>query len=158
MRCPRALKKILDQQLTSRREISSDNPDETFEAGRETAAIVPQDGTVLLVGELGAGKTLFAKGLGQGLGIDPSEITSPTYIIVEEHRGSRQVFHIDLYRIETDAEYDEIGLWEILDGPGVKIVEWAEKLDPERCACHVAVFIEDAGGDKRRIEIYSSDI
>lgn len=106
-------------------------PEETRALGRELAAELAPDGVLLLSGDLGAGKTVLAQGLAEGLGIDPGEVLSPTFNLIREHRGSRAPFgrlvHADLYRLDPD-EVEPLGLEELLAGPGVKVVEWAERL------------------------------
>ena len=107
---------------------------------------------ILLSGDLGAGKTAFVRGLAEGLGLDPDDVTSPTFTLVHEYRGGRlPLIHVDLYRLDR-AELDEIGLDQDLSARGVTAVEWAERLTrgiPQA----VAVRIVDAGGDCRTITI-----
>jgi len=102
--------------------------EETRALGRALVAELLPDGILLLRGEMGVGKTMLAQGVGEGLGIDPREIQSPTYTLVREHDGPRgRLAHLDLYRLEPhDAEV--LGFEELLAGPGVKIVEWSERL------------------------------
>ena len=86
------------------------------------------DGILLLSGELGSGKTVLARGIGEGLGIDPREVQSPTFTLIREHRGSGgRLVHVDLYRLEPE-QTGALGLEELLAGPGIKVVEWAERL------------------------------
>jgi tRNA threonylcarbamoyladenosine biosynthesis protein TsaE len=110
-----------------------------------------EPGTVLLLsGDLGAGKTAFVKGLAAGLGVDPLEVTSPTFTLVHEYRGGRlPLVHVDLYRLDA-ADLDEIGLDPDLAAEGVVAVEWPERLSrPVPGAVHIR--IDDAGGDQRVI-------
>jgi tRNA threonylcarbamoyladenosine biosynthesis protein TsaE len=103
-------------------------PEETRALGRALAEELAPDGVLLLSGDLGAGKTVLAQGLAEGLGIDPAEVLSPTFNLIREHRGSRgRLIHADLYRLDPD-EVEPLGLEELLAGPGVKVVEWAERL------------------------------
>jgi tRNA threonylcarbamoyladenosine biosynthesis protein TsaE len=107
---------------------------------------------VLLSGDLGAGKTAFVRGLAEGLGIDPDEVTSPTFTLVHEYRGGRlPLIHVDLYRLDR-AELDEVGLDQDLAATGVTAVEWSERL-LRSIADSIAVRIIDSGGDTRRVEI-----
>lgn len=104
------------------------NEEETRALGRALAAELAPDGILLLSGDLGAGKTVLARGVAEGLGIDPGEVQSPTFTLIREHRGSRgRLIHVDLYRLDPD-EVGPLGLEELLAGPGVKVVEWAERL------------------------------
>src|SRR5215510_7630385 len=101
---------------------------ETEALGRDLARELAPDGVLLLSGELGSGKTVLARGIGEGLGLDPREVQSPTFTLIREHRGSSgRLVHVDLYRLEP-AEAAALGLEELLAGPGVKVVEWAERL------------------------------
>lgn len=82
----------------------------------------------LLNGDLGAGKTVFAKGIAAGLGIDPTDVTSPTFTLVNSHEGRVRFFHVDLYRLDAGA-HQGLGLEEILDDEkAVTVIEWAERL------------------------------
>lgn len=104
---------------------------ETREVGRELARGLAPDGIALLSGALGVGKTVLVQGVAEGLGIDPREIQSPTFIVLREHQSARgRLAHLDLYRLEPE-ETLELGLEEVLAGPGVKVVEWAERLPLE---------------------------
>ena len=94
--------------------------------GRTLAAKLPQHGVVLLIGNLGAGKTTLTKGLVEGLGAAPAdEVSSPTFTLIHEY--SPRVTHIDLYRLDTEAEVATLGLDEIFDRPGVVLIEWGER-------------------------------
>lgn len=125
---------------------------ETRAVAHELARELTAGATLLLSGDLGAGKTAFVKGLAEGLGIDPGEVTSPTFTLVHEYRGGRlPLIHVDLYRLDA-AELDEIGLDPDLAREGIVAVEWAERLArPVADAQYVRM--ADAGGDSRVIEI-----
>jgi tRNA threonylcarbamoyladenosine biosynthesis protein TsaE len=124
---------------------------ETFELARKMAAGFKGTETVLLIGELGAGKTVFAKGLAAGAGVvDAGRVCSPSFTLVNVYQGRFPIFHIDLYRLERAAEIADLG-WEDMLGRGLVIVEWAEKLGfPVE---GVRVRIEPGGDDGRRITI-----
>lgn len=119
------------------------------------AALAPSlspGSVVLLSGDLGAGKTAFVRGLAAGLGVDPDEVTSPTFTLVHEYRGGRlPLIHVDLYRLDR-AELDEIGLDTDLASAGVTAVEWSERLARPITGA-VSVHIADRGGDAREIRI-----
>ena len=102
--------------------------EETQSLGRTLARELAPDGVLLLSGELGTGKSVLARGIGEGLGIDPRQVQSPTFTLIREHRGSGgRLVHVDLYRLEPE-QAAALGLEELLAGPGVKVVEWAERL------------------------------
>jgi tRNA threonylcarbamoyladenosine biosynthesis protein TsaE len=123
---------------------------ETIEMARRLGSALTVGSTILLRGELGAGKTAFVRGLAEGLGLATDEVSSPTFTLIQEYRGTLPLFHVDLYRISS-AEADDLGLDE-LNEQGVVAIEWAEKLAraPEGA---VEVRIEDLGGDTRRVSI-----
>ena len=102
--------------------------DETAAVARELAARLKPGDVVLLSGNLGAGKTAFVRGLAEGLGIDPGEVSSPTFTIVHEYRGGRlTLYHVDLYRLEKTATGD-LGLEEMGVADGVLAIEWPDRL------------------------------
>jgi tRNA threonylcarbamoyladenosine biosynthesis protein TsaE len=108
--------------------IISNSAEHTMEAGRRFAQSLARGDVVCLTGELGAGKTHFAKGVVAGLGGDAEEVTSPTFTIMHEYREGRiPVFHFDLYRLESDRELQHIGWDDYLQGDAVCLVEWADK-------------------------------
>ena len=135
------------------RSILSHREDETRAAGESLATTLGPGDTVLLTGDLGMGKTVFARGIAAGLGVDEEQVRSPSFTLVNLYSGRLPVYHIDLYRIERVEDMDELGLQEILGGDGVAIVEWAERLGPYRPAGAVEVHIGDGGGQEREIRI-----
>ena len=115
------------------RQVVTHSPEETIEFGRELAHSLTPPVLVLLIGELGAGKTTLAKGLVAGVGAAAeADVTSPTFTLVHEYGrgagGSPRVYHVDLYRIEDARDLETVGLEDLLEEPAVVIVEWGEKL------------------------------
>lgn len=132
--------------------VVSHGEEETRRLGRELGVRLAPDGTLLLFGEMGSGKTVLARGVAEGLGIDGAEIQSPTFTLVHEHHGSGgDLVHIDLYRLEP-AEAEAIGLEEILARRAVKVVEWAERL-PFDAPGGARVRLERAADGTHRIEL-----
>ena len=128
---------------------------DTERAGREIARALPPDATVHLVGDLGAGKTFLARVIAAELGADPHEVASPTFAIVHEYprRGAPPIVHIDGYRLsENRREWLEIGIPEILGGPGVKLIEWPKREFEEFEDSHVEVTIRVREDGAREIE------
>jgi len=121
------------------------------------ASLAPelQPGDVLLLsGGLGAGKTCFTRGLGEGLGLDPESVLSPTFQLVRELRGGRlPLFHVDLYRLSGPAEAGRLGLEEYFDGDGVTVVEWPERLGALAPAHAWRVRFEAMDDGERRISL-----
>lgn len=115
----------------------SRSPEDTRECGARLAASLRPEAVVLIRGELGAGKTVLVQGLAEGLGLDPRQVQSPSYTLIREHGDPPRLIHIDLYRTER-SEAAAIGLEELLEGPGIKAVEWPERMpfqvrDAVRC-------------------------
>jgi tRNA threonylcarbamoyladenosine biosynthesis protein TsaE len=126
--------------------------DETISVARELASTLRGGDVVLLSGTLGAGKTAFVRGLAEGVGIDPAEVSSPTFTIVHEYRGGRlTVYHVDLYRLERTATED-IGLEEMGVKDGVLAIEWPDRLT-HALPSATTVEITIVGEDERRIVV-----
>jgi tRNA threonylcarbamoyladenosine biosynthesis protein TsaE len=132
--------------------IVSNSEQETREIAAALARDLTMGSVLLLSGDLGAGKTAFVRGLAEGLGIDPGEVTSPTFTLVHEYRGGRvPLIHVDLYRLDR-ADLDEIGLDQDLAATGVVAIEWSERLSRAIPGART-VAITDRGGDRREIAI-----
>jgi tRNA threonylcarbamoyladenosine biosynthesis protein TsaE len=125
---------------------------ETAAAGRDLARDLGAGDVVLLVGDLGAGKTAFVRGLAEELGIDPAEVTSPTFTLIQEYRGGRLLLHhIDLYRL-SPREVDDLGLDDLIASGGIVAVEWPDRwLRPPNDA--VRVSLTATGESERQIAI-----
>jgi len=132
----------------------------TTRSEAETAAVAEAMGAafrggevVLVSGELGAGKTAFVRGLARGLGADPEEVASPTFVLLTAYRGRLVLHHADLYRLRGDGDEREIGLEELPGPGGVLAVEWAERLREAPWPAPLRVRLDHAGDDVRRILI-----
>jgi len=125
---------------------------ETSAVGRALADTLLAGAVVLLTGDLGTGKTTFVRGLAQGLGIDPDEVSSPTFTLVQEYRGGRlPLYHVDLYRL-TMVEVDDLGLDEMAVEGGVIAIEWPDRL-PRPFADAVVVHLEYGDEETRTLRI-----
>jgi tRNA threonylcarbamoyladenosine biosynthesis protein TsaE len=132
--------------------VDSHSSRETKMWGRRVGALL-QGGELLgFTGDLGVGKTCFIKGLARGLDLREAQILSPTFTMIQEHRGRLLLFHIDLYRLERVA-LDDLGLREYLFSDGVAAVEWFERLREAQALDHLSVRITYAEANSRRIEI-----
>jgi tRNA threonylcarbamoyladenosine biosynthesis protein TsaE len=131
------------------------SPEETFALAKSIGEQLKGGEIFLLSGDLGAGKTVFAKGIGAGLGIDPADVTSPSFTLVNIHEGRLKFYHVDLYRLESDSRLD-LGLEEIFeDVDAVTAIEWAERLQYKPLnSTHVS--IEYLSDSERKIEIWQS--
>ena len=125
---------------------------ETRALGAALAQAARAGDLLSLVGELGAGKTQFAKGFGAGLGVTDT-IVSPSFVLMAEYRGRLPLFHIDLYRLADAAEALAGGLIDERQGEGATLIEWAERMADAMPAAHLDVVIEGAGDDPRTITI-----
>lgn len=129
----------------------SNSEKDTFEIAKNLAKSFHGKEVVLLTGELGAGKTVFAKGIAAGLGLeDVGQVCSPSFTLVNIYQAKYLIFHIDLYRLGKDSEIEDLGWEDYLDS-GVIIVEWAEKLKMEVESLRVDIEVLD--DEKRKISI-----
>lgn len=130
--------------------------EETLAAGRAIAHALPPEATVHLVGDLGAGKTTLARAIAAELGADPREVASPSFAIVHEYPvpNGPPIIHIDGYRLsDRRREWLEIGLPEMLAGPGLKLIEWPKREFEEFEESHVEIAIQVLEDGSRRIEV-----
>lgn len=132
----------------------SRSEEETYKMAVDIAKSLSVPAHVLLYGDLGAGKTLFAKGLAEGFGVtDVNEVSSPTFTLINEYSGTVKIYHIDLYRIET-GKLEGLGLEEIFDDPNAAvIVEWAERLGAFDTPGALKVFLSYVDDHSRRIDV-----
>jgi len=129
---------------------------ETEAAGRQLARGFAPDATVHLVGDLGAGKTFLARAIAAELGADPADVASPSFAIVHEYprAGAPPIVHIDGYRLsENRREWLEIGIPELLSGPGVKLIEWPKRAFTEFESAHVEIAITVRDDGARVIDV-----
>ena len=124
---------------------------ETIQLGRTLASHLEAGDVIAFYGDLGAGKTTMIKGVAAGLGVR-DVVKSPSFVIVTEYAGRLPIYHVDLYRLNENSDFESIGLDSYLEGDGVCLIEWAERAEkalPDR-AIRVRMSVEGSG---RRIEI-----
>ncbi len=110
-------------------EILTRSPKETLRLGKFLGELLKPGDAVALIGDLGAGKTTLAKGIARGAGVeDEGEVTSPSFVLVNEYEGRFPVYHADLYRLEQAREMEDLGWEELIFGNGIALMEWAEKI------------------------------
>jgi tRNA threonylcarbamoyladenosine biosynthesis protein TsaE len=134
----------------------SASEEESERVGREIARTLSADAVVHLIGDLGAGKTFLARAIAAELGADPHEVASPSFAIVHEYprRSGPPIIHIDGYRLsESRREWLEIGIPELLSGPGVKLIEWPKEAFAEFEDEHIEVRISTREDGTRDIEV-----
>lgn len=132
--------------------VVSRSAEETQALGERLGARLGGGDVVACIGPLGAGKTCFLQGLARGLGVT-ADVTSPTFVLVNQYRGRLPVYHVDAYRTGSLAELVDLGLEEMLHGEGVTIVEWADKLLPLLPSRTIMVTIAGLGDEPRQIEL-----
>ncbi len=135
--------------MSAARTLVSQSPEETQAIGERLGARLGPGAVIACTGALGAGKTCFLQGLARGLGVT-SDVTSPTFVLINEYRGRLPVYHLDAYRT---GSLTELGIEEMLDGAGVTVVEWADKLLPLLPARTIHVSISGLGDEPREIRI-----
>ena len=115
----------------------TESPDETQTLGEKIGKTLKRGDVIALIGDLGTGKTCLTQGIARGAGIASDEIvSSPSYILINEYNGTVPIYHIDLYRLENSEEIAELGLSEYVEGDGICIIEWAERMAdalPDSC-------------------------
>jgi tRNA threonylcarbamoyladenosine biosynthesis protein TsaE len=128
--------------------------EETQALAARLARSWPRAGVVLLIGNLGAGKTTFAKGVVAGLGVArPEDVSSPTFPLIHEYGRPTEVYHVDLYRLDTLAEVETLGLGEIFDSPALVLMEWAERFPSILPRDRIEVRFKSLKDDEREIEV-----
>jgi len=133
--------------------VETHSPDETLEWGRRIGRAAGPGDVLALVGDLGSGKTVLAKGVAEGLGAAAArEVTSPTFVLCREYLGGRIPFyHLDAYRLRGAADLEAIGSAEILGGDGLAALEWADRAPQALPQDHLEVRLEVIGPQARRL-------
>jgi tRNA threonylcarbamoyladenosine biosynthesis protein TsaE len=129
------------------------NEGETRRFGARLARILPDGAVIALNGPMGSGKTRLVQGLAQACGVDPLDVISPTFSLIHEYRGKRNVFHFDVYRIKDDGEFMALGPDEYFDGQGITVVEWAEMVTNCLPAERLEITLSPLDGAKRQAEV-----
>ena len=134
--------------------IHTRSPEETMAAGRELAARLTAPALVMLIGDLGAGKTTLTKGIIEGLGVAPmEEVLSPTFSLIHEYDGDPKVYHIDLYRLDRVPELETLGLEDLWEQDAIVIIEWGEKFTQQLPGERIEIHLRYNDDDSRSIEI-----
>ena len=129
--------------------------EDTVALGEKLAAELPAKAVVLLIGNLGAGKTTLAKGIVKGLGAaQPDEVSSPTFTLIHEYSPS--VYHIDLYRLDREEQVATLGLDEIFDRNAVVLIEWGERFERLMPEDRIEIRLRATGENSREIEVSST--
>jgi len=151
------MQNAITRPCATRREITTHSAEETIAFGRTLTELLTPPKLVLLRGDLGAGKTTLVKGIAVGFEAAKEEdVTSPTFTLVHEYRGPRaNLYHIDLYRVDTQRELETLGLDDLRAEDSVLLIEWGEKFLRFVRERDVEISLERAGENERKIRIAS---
>lgn len=127
------------------------SPKETRNLGSQLGKLLRPGDFLNLNGDLGAGKTLLAKGVGEALGLDPAEVTSPTFAIINEYAGTCPIYHFDLYRLESELELEQIGYEDYFYGQGISLVEWGNLFTAALPLDRLDITLDSIDATKRQI-------
>jgi tRNA threonylcarbamoyladenosine biosynthesis protein TsaE len=129
-------------------------PEETAQLGRWIGQLLFRGAVVALVGPLGAGKTFLTRAIAEGLGIiDPQLVTSPTFVLIQEYPARLPIYHFDVYRLKSPAEFEDLGAVEYLYGEGVCLIEWADKVESQLPRERLRIELEAVGETERRVTL-----
>ena len=127
------------------------NEEDTERLGRALAGVLPPGTVVALIGTLGAGKTRLVQAVATALGVPPGDVTSPTFVLVNEYRQGRMpVYHFDTYRLKDEDEFMALGPEEYFDADGLSFVEWGDRVEHLLPDDHVEIELEVTGDTTRR--------
>src|SRR5438876_6400309 len=137
------------------REFTTNSPEETIALGKKLAASLAPPKLVLLRGDLGAGKTTLVKGIAEGFeAASHNDVTSPTFTLIHEYHGpSATLYHIDLYRVDTQRELETLGLDDLMDDRSVLLIEWGEKFLRFQQERDVEIILERLAENDRQIRV-----
>lgn len=140
--------------MNSAREFETHSDEETRSVGRLLASELPDRGVVLLIGDLGAGKTTLTKGIAEARGAARAEdVSSPTFTLIHEYGDPVTIYHVDLYRLDTAEQVRGLGLDELFERPALVILEWAERFPELLPQERTEIRLEHLGGDDRLIRV-----
>lgn len=129
--------------------------EETRAAGQNLAALLPRKGVVLLIGELGAGKTTLTKGIVEGRRLaSADDVSSPTFTLIHEYGNPVSIYHADLYRLDTAEQARRLGLEELFEKEALTLVEWGERFPELFPANSIEIHLRHKGEDRREIEVF----
>lgn len=124
--------------------------EETIELGTKLAQKLPTKSVVLLIGNLGAGKTTIAKGIAKARGVDPNDVSSPTFTLIHEYNPA--LYHIDLYRLDEEQAVERLGLQDLYNQDATVLIEWGERFPNQIPKHHYEIHLSATVDDRRMIE------
>ena len=132
---------------------NAENEAATAALGHALAEVLPAGTTVALYGTLGAGKTRLVQAIAEGTGVDRRDVVSPTFVLIQEYRGRRMIYHIDAYRLRDGDEFQQLGPDEYFESDGLVLIEWADRVESSLPRDYVEIRIDVTGADSRRFEL-----
>jgi tRNA threonylcarbamoyladenosine biosynthesis protein TsaE len=157
LRAPGYTDVLIDSRMA--RNFTTNSPQETIALGRELAPLLGPPKIVVLRGDLGAGKTTLVKGIAEGFkAASPEDVTSPTFTLIHEYRGPAvMLYHIDLYRIDTQRELETLGLDDLMSDNSVQLIEWGEKVPRFQRERDVEIALKRISENERKIIFLMAD-
>jgi tRNA threonylcarbamoyladenosine biosynthesis protein TsaE len=137
--------------------LRTESAEETMRLGERIGASLEKGAVIALRGDLAAGKTTLTKGIARGIGVD-EEVTSPTFTLISEYSGRLPLYHMDAYRLEGPADFQNLGAEEMLYGDGVCVIEWSEKIDGLLPFDAIRINLEPMADSLRKISIQGEKI
>ena len=132
---------------------NADNEAATAALGHALADVLPAGTTVALCGTLGAGKTRLVQAIAEALGVNRRDVVSPTFVLIQEYRGRRMIYHIDAYRLHDEDEFQQLGPDEYFESDGLVLIEWADRVEGSLPRDYIEIRVEVTGFESRRFEI-----
>ncbi len=132
------------------------SPEETFALGSALGKVLHDGDFIGLKGELGAGKTLFSRGVAQGLGVPLEDVSSPTYSIIQSYQGRLKLHHADLYRLASEADLFSTGYVDVLEEGGAFLVEWVDRVQGASPDDALEIVLEVTASESREMQVTAS--
>ena len=140
------------KQSSCRFQLTTHSPEETRTIGQKFGAVAEPGMVLAFIGDLGSGKTVFIQGVARGLEVPQDYyIASPTYTLINEYPGRSPLYHVDLYRIDRHSDIEDIGLFEILHGNGVVVIEWADRVRKDLLSAHLEIRLKIIDDESRQL-------
>ena len=138
-------------------QIVTDSPQGTVKLGKNLARVLKANAIVALTGDLGTGKTTLVKGIAKGLGINPRQVSSPSFTLIKEYKKPNlRLFHCDLYRLEDKVEIAGLGIEDYFNQQGILVIEWAERARELLPGDYLQINIFHVSENKRKFKIFSN--
>jgi len=131
-------------------DFTAQNELETDFVGQKIFESLPSQSVVALIGTLGAGKTRLVQAIAKAAGVDPTTVSSPTYVLIHEYQGTVPIYHFDVYRLNSINEFLQLGAEEYFERPGLSLIEWGDRVESALPQDHYTIRIEILGENSRK--------